>query len=204
MGFRVAKMAPESTPDPIAVAVAFTDILERLGVRYLVGGSLASSVHGEPRTTNDIDIVADLRPHHVGPFVEALKEDYYVSVPAVREAVRGGRSFNAIHMSAAVKVDVFVAGGDPFEEERLRARQRIEVSSDPVRSIFLDTAAYSVLRKLEWFRRGGETSERQWRDVVAMLRVQGDLLDDAGMREWADRLGVADLLERARREASSG
>ncbi|HZD04194.1 MAG TPA: hypothetical protein VE173_04725 [Longimicrobiales bacterium] len=194
-------MTPESLPDPVVVALAFTRVLDRLGIRHLVGGSLASSVHGEPRSTNDIDVVADLRREDVAPFVEAVEGEYYVSPPAVRRAIRAGSSFNVIHLSAAVKVDVFVSGGDPFEEERLRSRRQVQVSSDPPESIYLDTAEHSVLRKLEWFRRGGETSERQWRDVLAILRIQGDRLDRAHLDMWARRLGILDLLERARVEA---
>ncbi len=196
-------MGPESLPDPIAVAIEVTGILDRLGIRYLVGGSLASSVHGEPRSTNDIDLVVDFREEHIEAFVEAVRPDYYANVDAIRDAVRSGHSFNVIHMDAAVKVDLFVSGEDEFNEHRLRHRQRVEVSDDPHASLYIDTAEHSVLRKLEWFRRGGEVSERQWRDVVAILRVQGPRLDAALMTAWADRLGVADLLERAKAEAES-
>jgi hypothetical protein len=196
-------MELDSLPDPIAVAIGFTGILERLGVRYLIGGSLASSVHGEPRSTNDVDVVADLREEHVELLVEAVRPDYYVSLSAVRDAVRSGHSFNVINMDAAVKVDVFPCGRDAFNEERLRCRQSVEISTAPPASIYVDTAEHSVLRKLEWFRRGGQVSERQWRDVVAILRVQGSRLDDARLATWAGRLGVADLLERARAEAGA-
>ncbi len=194
-------MGPESLPDPGAVAIEFTGILERLGIRYLVGGSLASSIHGEPRSTNDIDVVADLRMEHVTPFVEAVERDYYVHAPAVRRAVRSAASFNVIHMDAAVKVDVFLSGNDAFDAERLRLRERIELSSESGGSMYVDTAEHSILRKLEWFRRGGEVSERQWRDVVAILRIQGGRLDRARLENWAGRLGISDLLDRAGAEA---
>lgn len=194
-------MAPDSLPDPIAVALSVTELLELLGIRYLVGGSVASSVHGEPRSTNDVDIVADLRSEHVGPFLDSLGGAYYASRPAVEQAVRSGSSFNVIHMDTAVKVDVFVVGGDPFEEERLKRRARVEFSAGGMGSLYVDCAEYSVLRKLEWFRRGGEVSDRQWRDVVAILRVQGARLDPQRLETWAEPLGVSDLLEQARREA---
>lgn len=95
-------MGPESLPDPIAVAIQITGVLDRLGIRYLVGGSLASSVHGEPRSTNDIDLVVDFREEHIEAFVEAVRPDYYASVDAIRDAVRSGHSFNVIHMDAAM------------------------------------------------------------------------------------------------------
>lgn len=196
-------MAPDELPEPIAVAVLFTGILEDLGIAYLVGGSLASSVHGEPRSTNDIDVVADLDTRDVSGLVEALRPDFYVSADAAREAVRGERSFNAIHVATAVKVDVYVAGKDAFNAERLQLRQRVQVSAEPLAELFVDTAEHSVLRKLEWYRRGGEVSERQWRDVVAILRLQVDHLDRGRLEEWGGRLGVTDLLVRALDEAGT-
>ena len=187
--------------DPIAVALAFTAVLDRLGVSYLVAGSLASSAHGEPRSTNDIDIVADLQPQQAGPLLQSLGDSYYVSEFAIREALRVGGAFNLIHLDTVMKIDVFIVGSDAFDRERLRMRQPLQVSAEPTAWLFVDTAEHTILRKLEWYRRGGEASERQWRDVVAILRVQGAGLDGARLAEWASRLGVADLLERASAEA---
>lgn len=195
-------MGPVDLPDPLEVAASITAVLEGLGVRYLIGGSLASSVHGEPRSTNDVDLLVDFHTEHVGPFVEALRSDYYVSEPAIREAVRSGYHFNVIHMNAAVKVDLFLAGDDLFNLERLDTRQAIQLPTEPEIRVYVDTAEHSVLRKLEWFRRGGEVSERQWRDVVAILRIQGARLDRSRLGTWAPRLGVADLLDRALEEAA--
>ena len=194
-------MAPDQQPDPIARALDVAAILERLGIPYLVGGSLASSIHGELRSTNDVDFVADVRPSHLAPLREALLKEFYVSEEAMREALQLGTSFNAIHLPTAVKVDVFIAGADPFNAERLEHRQRVLVRADPPAELFLDTAEHSVLRKLEWYRRGGEVSDRQWRDVLGVLRAKGDQLDAARLDTWAQRLGVADLLERARAQA---
>ncbi len=194
-------MNPESLPDPIEVALAFADVLEGLDVRYLIGGSLASSVHGEPRATNDIDVLADLGAGDVDRLAAALGRDYYMSASAAREAIRTAASFNVIHLQRAVKVDVFLCGNDPLNEERLRARMRLRVTSHPDRWLWIDTPEHSVLRKLEWFRRGGEASERQWRDVVAILRIQGGTIDRLRLREWAPRLRIGDLLERAIEEA---
>ena len=193
-------MSPEALPDPIAVAIAFTEILERQGVAYVIGGSLASSVHGEPRSTNDIDVVADLHPHQVAPLVRALEKDFYIDGDAVRRATDEGASFNAVHLGAVVKVDVFVVGADALDRERITLRVPVPVTGEG-RHLFVDRAEMAVLRKLEWFRRGGEASERQWRDVVGILRIQRDRLDEALLDRWANRMGTADLLERAQREA---
>jgi hypothetical protein len=189
-------MAPDALPDPLRVALDVASTFERLGVPYVAVGSLASSFHGAPRSTNDVDFLAGL----TGPSVEHLAKDlaphYYVSREAMNEAVavsRGG-SFNAIHIGTAVKVDVFVAGDDPFDVERLRTRRLASIGGGV---LCIDTAEHTILRKLEWFRRGGEVSERQWSDVLGIVRAQGERMDRAYLRSWADRLRVRDLLERA-------
>ena len=194
-------MAPDSVPQPIRVALAFAGVLEQLGVGYVATGSLASSVHGEPRSTDDIDFVADLRRIHVAALVSALAVGWYVSAEAVGGAVEHGTSFNAIHLGTAVKVDVFVVGDDAFDAERVATGRRVRILEEPPASLAVDTAEHIVLRKLEWFRRGGETSDRQWRDVLGVLRAQGDRLDGVRLARWAEKLAVSDLLERARREA---
>ncbi|MBA4071476.1 MAG: hypothetical protein C0497_06525 [Gemmatimonas sp.] len=190
-------MAPDSFPDPIAVAISFSALLERLGISYLIGGSFASSIHGEPRSTNDIDVVADIRAEHVPLFVELLGQEYYVSAEAMEAAVRSEGTFNVIHVDGGIKVDVFVAGHDAFNQERLRFREPVLPLAGQSSTLYVDTAEHSILRKLEWFRRGDDVSERQWRDVVGILRVQGNRLDVRRLRDWAARLGVSDLLERA-------
>lgn len=197
-------MAPDRPPDPLGVALAVSAVFERLEIPYLTAGSLASSLHGLPRSTIDIDLVADLKPAHVVPVLAALGHEYYVSEEAMREALRFGTSFNAIHLATAVKVDVFVAGRDPFDAERLMHRQRIRVRTDLPGELFVDTAEHTVLRKLEWYRRGGEVSDRQWTDVLGVLRVQRGRLDQSRLKTWAQRLGVTDLLERALAEAKEG
>ncbi|HEV8215783.1 MAG TPA: hypothetical protein VGP95_08115 [Gemmatimonadaceae bacterium] len=117
--------------------------------------------------------------------------------------MRSAGSFNIIHTPTAVKVDVFVAGSDSFDQERLRRRRQVTIANDESNaSLFVDTPEDTILRKLEWFQRGGRSSERQWRDVVGILRIQRDALDLSYMRQWARRLDVGDLLEAARSEAA--
>ncbi|MGH7672070.1 MAG: hypothetical protein ACREMC_04165 [Gemmatimonadales bacterium] len=176
-------------------------ILDRLGVPYVAAGSFASSVHGEPRSTDDVDLVADLRPGRAAAFVAALGREWYVSADAVREAVAGGGSFNAVHLASGVKLDVFVVGSDRFDAHRVASGGPVRVGGDPGAVLRVDTAEHTVLRKLEWFRRGGEVSDRQWRDVVGVLRAQGARLDRRELAAWAERLGVSDLLARALRDA---
>jgi hypothetical protein len=113
--------------DPIEIAADTGARLDALGVDWVIGGSIASSVHGEPRSTQDVDMVVALLDRHVTPFTKVIGRDYYVDAEAMRVAVRSGESFNAVHFASAIKVDFFVAGNDAFEAERLRSRQRIEM-----------------------------------------------------------------------------
>lgn len=193
-------MTPEALPDPLRVALAASGILDRLGIPHVITGSFASSVHGEPRSTDDVDVVADVRPAHVPPLITALAAEWYVSEPAMREAIDAGTSFNAIHLPTGVKVDIFVVGNDPFDARRVADARPMRLG-EPAAVLRIDSAEHILLRKLEWFRRGGETSDRQWRDVLGIIRTQGTRLDRAELATWADRLGVADLLARAIREA---
>lgn len=191
-------MAPDSLPEPVIVASQVAESLTRIGVSYVIGGSFASSVHGEPRSTNDIDMVADLRQRDIEAFIDAVGAEFYVSREALAEAVRAGGAFNIIHMPTAVKVDIFVAGLDAFDRQRLQRRIPVVFSTDPESAtLFVDTAEDTILRKLEWYRRGGETSDRQWRDVISIVDAQASRLDDVYLREWATKLGVSDLVERA-------
>lgn len=197
-------MTPASVPEPLRIALEIAGILDRLGVPYVAAGALASSVHGVPRSTDDVDLVADLRPAHAAALIAALREHYYVNQDAVTRAIAEGASFNAIHLGSAVKVDVFVVGNDPFDAIRVASGRATRVTDDPAApALRLDRAEYLALRKLEWYRRGGQVSDRQWRDVIGILRAQRGTLDMAEMDAWARRLGVADLLERARREAGN-
>jgi hypothetical protein len=196
-------MTPGALPDPTAVAATVTRQLERLGIRYVIGGSFASSLHGEPRSTNDVDIVADLDQRSAVDLVQSLGPEFHADRDAAIEAVRSNASFNVVHVATAVKIDIFVAGTDALDQERLQRRQRVTVAAeDASESFFVDTAEDVVLRKLEWFRRGGEVSERQWRDVIAVLRVRRELNHEY-LLEWATRLGVADLLKRAMEVAAA-
>lgn len=188
-------------PDVFAIATDIADRLEAAAISYVIAGSLASSVHGEPRTTMDVDVVADLRADSAERFVASLRSEYYVDTGAAREAVRTGGSFNAVHTAAGVKVDFFVAGSDSFDLERLRTRIAVALGPDSGKSLWMDTAEHTLLRKLEWYRRGGEASDRQWRDVRAIVALQGATLNRAELEKWAVVLGVSDLLHRCLSEA---
>jgi hypothetical protein len=186
-------------PDLLLALAPVLDALRRLGVRHYVAGSIASSVHGIPRASIDADLVAELQPRHAAPLVAALRGAYYVPGARVVDALARRSSFNVIHLETMVKVDVFVAQDRSFDHRALdRARA---TSLEGGEAIPVSSPEDTVLAKLEWFRRGGEVPERQWTDVVGLLRVSVDL-DLPYLRHGAAELGVLDLVDRALSEAA--
>ena len=186
--------------DPIAIAVSVARALDALGIVHTIGGSIASSIAGEPRSTVDIDIVAALRDSDVSALLSALSADFYVNEAALRRAVRERSSANLIHQTSQLKVDVFVAGGTPLDEQQLHRRRAVEIA--PGRILHVHPPEDILLQKLRWYRKSGETSERQWRDVIGIIRVQAQHLDQAYLTVNAPVLGVTDLLARALGEAA--
>lgn len=192
-------MSPYDTLSAIAPVVAE---LERLKVSYYVGGSVASSSHGLPRSTLDVDLVADLLPKHVTPLVEALQGEYYISRPAVSDAIARRSCFNVIHSATSFKVDIFPVKNRQYDRLALERTQRRPLDKDDSsRQFYFASPEDVILSKLEWYRLGDEVSETQWGDVLGVLRVQTDALDRAYLEKWAAGLEVADLLERAWNEA---
>lgn len=188
-------------PEPIGVTLLVIEALDALGVPYLIGGSFASAVHGFPRSTMDADLVADLRPEHAAPFARALGGGFYVDAGSIGEAIRHRGSFNVIHLETMFKVDVFVRKSRPFDQAQFGRRIQSVVANDPERTAYIASAEDTVLTKLEWYLSGGQVSDRQWRDVLGVLKAVGGQLDLAYLRQWAKALNVADLLERALSEA---
>jgi hypothetical protein len=186
----------------IALAAALQDlvaVLDRLEIPFFAGGSVASGMYGLPRQTNDIDLVADLRVDQVAELCEGLGPAFYADAEAIAGAIGMGRSFNLIHIEGAYKFDIFPVGQDRFARSQLARRRYTTTTITGLEHIEFPVASAedTILAKLVWFRKGGEVSDRQWHDVLGVIRVQGDRLDSAYLLEWAADLGVADLLAKA-------
>jgi hypothetical protein len=187
---------------PTEFLVYVAELLERLGIPYHVGGSIASSAHGMYRASADIDFVIDPTGDQLEALARALEPEFYVSRSAMAEALSGRSMFNAIHDQTSFKIDFFIKGAAPFDAEELRRSIRQVVGDDQGHAVLLKSPEDTILRKLEWFRRGGEVSDRQRRDVHSILAAARGKLDETYLDRWARELGITDLLERARREVA--
>jgi hypothetical protein len=187
-------------PEPITVTLRVANVLQSLGIPYFIGGSMATAVHGMARATLDADIIADMKPHQVERFTQALGGDFFADSEAIGEAVRVQGTFNVIHLATMFKVDIFVRGAQPFDQAQFRRRMLAELGSEPGHQAYVASPEDNILAKLVWYRLGGEVSDRQWRDIVTVIRIHGARLDAAYLRIWSERLNVTDLLETALRE----
>ena len=187
--------------EPLRITQCVTKVLEQLNIPYLVGGSLASSLHGIPRATQDVDIVANLEFHHIPLLVNALEAEFYIDADMIQEAIQQRSSFNVIHLETMFKIDIFVFQVDLASQEEMARREQYQVSDNPPQTLFLASAEDIILHKLYWFQLGGGVSERQWNDVLGVLQVRRDAFDYEYLRRWAQYRGVSQLLEQALREA---
>lgn len=189
-------------PEPIAVTLKVTKVLEKLEIPYLIGGSLASTLYGMVRTTQDSDIVAEMRLEHTQPFVVALEDEFYVDDEMIFESIQRHSSFNIIHRETMFKVDVFIPRPRPFVQSQLARAQRQIFAQETDLSANFASPEDTILAKLEWYQMGGEVSERQWRDILGVLKTRGNKVELDYLEQWAKELKVLDLLERALREIS--
>ncbi|HEY9793197.1 MAG TPA: hypothetical protein V6D22_22545 [Candidatus Obscuribacterales bacterium] len=182
---------------PIEITLKVISILDSLGVRYFIGGSIASSLYGNARSTLDSDVVAELDITHVSPFVSAVQTDFYVDEDAINAAIRNRSSFNLIHYKTAFKVDIFLPKNRAFEICEFENRILRQPTSNTEQKAYFASAEDIVLAKLEWYRLGNEVSDRQWSDISEIIKIQGKNLDLEYLRKLAIELKVSDLLERA-------
>lgn len=173
--------------DLLAVAVG---ILERLKIPYLVTGSVASMAYGEPRLTNDIDIVADIQPAHIEPLLSAFPEsEYYLSREMMEKAVQTSGQFNIIHPASGLKIDLVLRRNTPHDESRFARRKRLR----PAKSYEAYFAAPEdvILKKMEFYKAGG--SEKHLRDITGILKISASEVDREYIATWSDRMGVTEI-----------
>ena len=186
--------------EPIEVTFRVTQVFEKLNIPYLISGSLASTLYGMVRTTQDSDIVAEMQIEHLRPFVSALQEEFYLDDEMITEAIQHHSSFNIIHRETMFKVDIFIPLSRPFLQSQLARAQRQTFLFEKEISAKFSSPEDTILAKVEWYRLGGDTSERQWRDILGVLKTRSNGLDLGYLRKWAKELKVDDILECALKE----
>lgn len=189
-------------PTHLELAVDVAAILDEVGIPYVIGGSVASSLFGEPRSTIDIDIAVQLGPSLLDLFVDRVRPTFYVPDQDAARAVREKDSFNIIHSDAALKIDLFVLGDDVLDVNQIKRRILVEVPTEPLANLWITSPEDQVLRKLDWYRQSGQVSDRQMRDVVAILQINGARLDDDYLDATAALAGLSEQLHDARVAAS--
>jgi hypothetical protein len=176
--------------------------LDRMSLPYAIGGSIASSTYGAPRFTQDADITIEPFAGKEADFAAHFDAEFYVSIPAMQQANRRRSSFNVLHLTSGFKIDFFVRKDEPFAEAVMKRRRIEPLSQLSDQRLFLISPEDIVLLKLDWYRLGNEVSDRQWSDVVGVLKIQRDNLDRTYLLDSAAKLSVVNLLERAMRDAS--
>lgn len=168
-----------------------------LGLLYYIGGSVASSAFGIARSTLDVDLILQMGAYHISPLFKKLKNEYYIDKAMINDAIRTESSFNLIHLETMLKIDVFISKNQPYPQKALERKIQDKLEDDPnTINIYLCSPEDIILSKLEWYKSGGEISERQWFDVLGVIKVQGDNLDKSYLKMWAKELGVFNLLEK--------
>ena len=168
------------------------EIFEKLRIPYFLTGAIASIAYGEPRFTNDIDVVVDMKLAHIDVFKSYFPEDeFYLDLDSMREAINRHYQFNIIHPASGLKVDVFMTKEDDFDRSRFTRIKKLYLSET-------DSANFAspedvIIKKLEYFKQG--RSEKHLRDITSMLKISPELIDCAYITSWAKRLTVNEIWE---------
>jgi hypothetical protein len=189
-----------SLSDPLSVVRILTDVFEKLSIKYLIGGSLASSLHGIPRATQDVDVVADIRVTQVSTLIENLKASFFVDEEMIRKAVMNRETFNIIDKENLFKIDVFMYGADEFSEKEMERRVLFQLPDSTGQKIYLCSPEDIIAHKLYWYKLGNFISERQWNDAANVIKVQSEKLDIKYLKEICTFRGVFDLFEKIIKE----
>lgn len=184
--------------DPIAIAYKIIDKLNLLNIPYYIGGSVASSLQGEVRFTEDIDLVIYLESSQIEIFIQTFSSDFYVSDVAIKDAITGvSSSFNLIDLESLEKADIFISRTDDFSISRMNRRQLYVPEDNPEKAFYLSPPEDKILQKLVWMRIAQNESQKQWRDILGVMKIQGERLDLAYLWQCSEYLNVSDDLKQA-------
>jgi hypothetical protein len=188
-------------PDIFLALQPVLKAFENLSIPYYIGGSVASSIYGMARATMDVDIVADLKISHINRLKQILENEYYIDNEMIADAIRSASSFNLIHLETMIKIDVFLHKEDPYAEMALQRKRKDTLEELDKVEFYFSSPEDIIVAKVQWYKIGGFVSERQWLDVIGVIKVQGDLLDKKYLKRWSQKLGLSSLMQKAFDEA---
>jgi hypothetical protein len=188
-------------PEEYLVLKQLTDALDDLKIDYAIGGSIASSLYGKVRFTQDADVTVTPFRDKAEQLYHVLQQDFYISKNAMREALSSRASFNIIHLKSAFKIDIFIQKDDDFHRRMFIRRKKVQLDESVNHLFDVVSAEDIILLKLQWYQSCGCVSEHQWSDVLGVLAVQSDLLDMQYLRTYSEELGLGDVLQKAMDEA---
>ncbi len=187
--------------DSTELASQLHGILEQLGISYYITGGVASIAYGEPRTTRDLDLVVEVKQAYITRLVAALEQAGFYCPPGAVEDIQTGRGqvLSVTHMETILNADIVLSPDNTFERSKMQRRRLESLDEAGIMQFWIASPEDLILAKLLW----GQTSqsEKQWRDVLGVLKVQGETLDFEYMKQWAKVLGVVDALAQALVEA---
>ena len=184
-------------PDIFLAVQPVLKAFENLSIPYYIGGSVASSIYGMARATMDVDIVADLKNSHINRLKQILENEYYIDNEMIADAIRTNSSFNLIHLETMIKIDVFLHKEDPYAEMALQRKRKDTLEELDKVEFYFSSPEDIIIAKVQWYKIGGFVSERQWLDVIGVIKVQGDLLDKKYLKSWSQKLGLSSLMQKA-------
>jgi len=189
------------TPDILVALKPVIDIFEKLSIPYYIGGSIASSIYGMARATMDVDIVADMDTRHIPALKQHLENDYYMDEDMIKEAILNKSSFNLIHLETVLKIDVFIYKDDPYQRNAIQRKVKDTLEENSDTTFYFSSPEDIIINKLIWYKMGGEVSDRQWLDVIGVIKVQGESLDKSYLKDWSQKLQILELMNKAFNES---
>lgn len=186
------------TPDILQAIQPVIIAFDKLSILYYIGGSIASSVYGIARATMDIDLVADIKKENISDLKKILEDEYYIDENMIEDAINRSSSFNLIHLETMIKIDVFIHKRQSYQNESFRRKKKDTLDESKNASEFYFSSPEDIiLNKLKWYDDGNRVSERQWLDVIGVIKVQSDNLDNGYLKKWGEHLGLSYLLAKA-------
>ena len=170
--------------------------LNQLNLPYIITGAYASSIHGEPRATHDIDLQIYLTPKDINDIYNAFQENFYVSKEGIEDALKYRTMFNLIHLESQIKIDFWIPKQSEYDQERLKRRQEITISGIKT---FVISPEDSILTKLDWHKK--TELEKHFADALGIMRIQGDRLDFDYITSWVEKLSIEELWAELRNTA---